>query len=112
MLIFIMQKTVKIISGSKWAAIAAYLLRVHNVAIVFGNTIHLHNCSKADFLMNKQWLCHELTHVEQYTIHGRYFFLWKYFIESIRKGYTNNKYEVEARSRENDFNLLRQVMIE
>ncbi len=107
-----MIKTVKIISASRWAAIAAKVLRVNNVAIVFGNTIHLHNCSKADFLMNKQWVCHELTHVEQYAIHGRYNFLWKYFIEHIKKGYINNKYEVEARSRENDINLLRQVMIE
>mgnify|MGYP000603182555 CR=1 FL=1 len=107
-----MHKTVKIITGSKWAAIAAGIMGVDNVAIVFGNTIHLHNCSKPDFLKNKQWVCHELTHVEQYATHGRYIFLWKYFIEHIRKGYANNKYEVEARNRENDINLLRQVMIE
>lgn len=43
---------------------------------------------------------HELCHVKQYQDHGFFPFLFKYLLESISKGYTNNKFEIEARAAE------------
>lgn len=106
-----MAKQVKIITNSKWAAVAAKLMRVEQIAVVFGNSIHLHQCGREEFLQNKRWLCHELAHVEQYAKHGRYLFLWKYFREHIRRGYASNSFEVEARNREDDDSLLQQINI-
>ncbi len=79
------------------AKIAAKKLRTDNVAIVIGTTIHLYGRSKEEFLQNEKWVKHELCHVKQYKEHGFLSFMAKYLWESIRKGYHNNKYEVEAR---------------
>ena len=43
---------------------------------------------------------HEEKHWEQYQRHGRIKFIILYLIESIRKGYWDNKYEIEARDAE------------
>ncbi|MFN8250399.1 MAG: DUF4157 domain-containing protein [Ferruginibacter sp.] len=86
---------------SSWLAkIAAAKLRSGSVAIVMGNTIHLHNASKKDFLQNHRWLKHELCHVRQFQQHGFVPFIIKYLWESIKKGYYNNRFEVEARAAE------------
>lgn len=106
-----MSRQVKIITDSKWAAIAAKLMKARQIAVVFGNSIHLHQCSREEFLSNKRWLCHELAHVEQYAKHGRYLFLLKYFWEHTRRGYNRNSFEVEARSREYDDSLLQQIKL-
>lgn len=82
------------------ARIAARKLKTSSVAIVFGNTIHLWNSSAADFLQNKKWLKHELCHIRQYKQHGYVGFIIKYVWESLRKGYYNNRFEVEAREAE------------
>lgn len=82
------------------ARIAAFNLKTDRVAIVFGNTIHLWNVSTQDFLKSKTWVAHELKHIEQYKREGSAGFLAKYVWESIRKGYRNNKFEVEAREAE------------
>ncbi len=82
------------------AKIAAWKLGAGNIAIVLGSTIHLFNCSKEKFLHNKRWLAHELCHVQQFQQHGFFPFLIKYGWESLRKGYYNNKFEVEARKAE------------
>ena len=82
------------------AKIAAWKLRSSSVAFVLGNTIHLHNVSREDFLRNGRWVKHELRHIEQFREHGYFPFIWKYLVESIRNGYYKNKYEVEARSAE------------
>lgn len=84
------------------AKIAARKLKASSVAIVFGRTIHLWNSSKEDFLKNERWLKHELCHIRQYKQHGYLGFIAKYLWESLRKGYYNNKFEVEAREAEEE----------
>lgn len=83
------------------ARIAAWKLGTDAVAFVLGSTIHLHNVSKEEFLSHAKWVKHELKHIEQFREHGYYRFIWKYLLESIRKGYYNNRYEREAREAEN-----------
>ena len=91
------------IKENSWVAkIAAWKLKSSSVAIVFGSSIHLWNSSKAAFLQNKKWLKHELCHIRQYKQHGYFGFLIKYLWESLRKGYYNNKFEVEARKAEDE----------
>ena len=84
------------------ARLAAWKLKSDKVAIVIGKTIHLHNTAGLEFLQNKQWVLHELKHVEQFKQHGLLSFIFLYLLESIRHGYINNKYEVEARAAETD----------
>ena len=91
------------VKESSWIAqIAAWKLGSKSVAIVFGKTIYLHHISKNEFLGNERFLKHELCHVRQYQQHGFVGFLLKYLWESLRKGYYNNKFEVEARQAENE----------
>ena len=70
--------------------------------MVLGKTIHLHNITKNEFLQNEQLFKHEMCHVRQYQQHGYLPFLFKYLVESLRKGYYNNKFEVEARAAEDE----------
>lgn len=70
--------------------------------MVLGNTIHLWNATKEEFLQDKRWLKHELCHIQQYKRYGFTGFLLRYIWESICHGYYNNKYEVEARLAEED----------
>jgi hypothetical protein len=91
---------IKIKENSLYAKMAAYKLSTKMVAIVFANTIHLYGVSKQLFLKNESWVKHELKHVEQYSRLGFANFLWQYLIESIKHGYTNNRFEVEAREAE------------
>ena len=81
---------------------AARKLRVKSVAIVIGNTIHLCNATKGELINNKCWLKHELCHIRQFKQHGYFLFTIKYLYESIKVGYYNNKYEIEARAVENE----------
>lgn len=92
----------KIKENSLLARIAAKKLGKKHVAMVVGNTIHLWNTTEAEFLSNEKWLKHELRHVQQYRQYGFFNFLARYAWESMRKGYYNNKYEVEAREAENE----------
>lgn len=90
---------------SGWARLAAYKLGAERVGLVLGSTIHLHNVSKEEFLSDNAWLQHELCHIRQFKEHGFVNFLLKYVWESIKKGYYNNKYEVEARAAEKQAGL-------
>ena len=92
--------TFQIKENSIFAKLAAKKLRKSNMAIVIGKTIHLYGSTKENFLSNPKWLKHEVCHVKQFREHGFIPFLVKYLWESIRKGYYNNKYEVEARAAE------------
>jgi hypothetical protein len=90
-----------LVKENSWIAkLAAKKLSSENVAIVIGKTIHLHNVSKEDFLKDKNWVKHEMCHIDQFKKYGYFNFIAKYLIESIRRGYYNNKYEVEAREAE------------
>jgi hypothetical protein len=90
----------KIKENSWLAKIAAKKLKTSAVAMVLGKTIHLHNASKAEFLLDEKWVKHELCHIKQFKEHGYFGFLVKYLWESLRKGYYNNRFEVEARNAE------------
>lgn len=84
-------------------------MKADQVAIVFGSTIHLHNTDKAEFLNNREWLCHELKHVEQYQQYGFTGFIARYLLEWVKKGYYNNRFEMEARNNEGNTNLIKQA---
>ena len=89
------------IKENSWIAkLAATKLGSKRVAIVIGSTIHLHNTSKEDFLKDKRWVKHELCHVRQFHQNGFFTFIAKYLWESIKHGYYNNRFEVEARNAE------------
>lgn len=70
------------------------------IAIVIGKTIHLHNVSREEFLENERWVKHELEHIRQYRRYGLIPFIIRYLLESAKKGYSNNKYELQAREAE------------
>jgi hypothetical protein len=90
-----------IIKENSWLAkIAAKKLKADSVAMVLGKTIHLYNTTKLNFLGDERWLKHELCHIKQFKEHGYFLFVVKYLWESLRKGYYNNRFEVEARKAE------------
>jgi len=82
------------------ARIAAKKLKSSTVAIVIGNTIHLHNTTKSDFLLNERWVKHELCHIAQYKQYGTFNFIIMYLWETLKKGYYKNKFEEAARRAE------------
>lgn len=84
------------------AWVAAKKLKVNRVAMVFGKTIHLHNTTKEEFLNDKDWLRHELVHIEQYKRYGTIKFIVFYIWYSIKYGYYNNPLEIEAREKEKE----------
>ena len=89
------------IKENSWIAkLAAFKLGSKRVAIVIGKTIHLHNTSKQEFLKDERWVKHELCHVRQFRQNGFLPFIAQYLWESIKHGYYNNKYEIEAREAE------------
>ena len=90
-----------LIKENSWIAkFAAKKLGTQNVAITIGKTIHLYHVSKEDFLKDQKWLKHEMCHINQFKKYGFFNFIAKYFWESLRHGYFNNKYEKEARNAE------------
>lgn len=91
------EKNIRIVEHSPFARIARWVLKSNNVAMVLGKSIHLSGVSREHFLQDQPWVAHELCHVRQFQEHGYLRFLWLYLLESIRVGYYNNRYEVEAR---------------
>lgn len=90
-----------LIKENSWIAkLAAKKLKSENVAIVIGKTIHLYHVSKQDFLKDEKWVKHEMCHIDQFKQYGFLNFISKYLAESMRNGYYNNKYEIEARNSE------------
>lgn len=65
-------------------------------AVTLGHTIIVH----PDARLSRRLLVHELTHVRQWE-EDRLFPL-RYALESLRRGYRNNRYELEAREAERD----------
>lgn len=94
------RKPISIREHSWLARIAAARLGTERVAIVIGHTIHLFGIRSVDFLQNKAWFRHELCHVKQYESYGFIPFVARYLWESLRKGYRQNRFEVEARKAE------------
>ena len=96
-----MSKQAFYIKENSWLAkLAAKKLSTKTVAMVLGKTIHLYGSTKENFLADERWVNHELCHVNQFAAHGNIPFVFKYLWESLRVGYYNNKYEVEAREAE------------
>lgn len=102
---------VSIIEHSFFARFAAWKLRSNRCAIVFGKTIHLWGVSKADFVSNIAWLRHEVAHVYQWRKNTYFLFPILYVWYSIWHGYSNNPYEIEARSAEENQSILENVTI-
>ncbi len=98
------------IKENSWVAkLAAKKMQADKVAIVFGNTIHLHNTSRTEFLNDSDWVCHELKHVQQYQQNGFVGFIGKYLFDWMKNGYHNNRFEVEARESEKDVSLIKKT---
>lgn len=95
-----MMKEVRIKENSLLARVAAFKLKTKRCAIVINQTIHLHNTTRTEFIANRKWLLHELMHIEQYQRYGTLRFIILYLYETMRKGYRNNRFEVEAREAE------------
>lgn len=79
------------------------------MAMVLGNTIHLWNVRREDFLAHKTWVAHEITHVQQFRRYGLVGFCILYLWESARRGYDNNRFELEARRAEEDMPDLGEI---
>ncbi len=88
---------------------AARRLKSPNAAIVIKNDIHLWGVSKTAFLQNLSWTRHEVAHVHQYQQYGVLRFIFLYLMETAQKGYYNNRFEAEARNKEEDQSLLDNV---
>jgi hypothetical protein len=93
-------RPIRIRENSFLARIAALQLQSQQCAIVWKNTIHLHGCSRIDFLQHPAWLKHEYCHVQQWRREGTFRFLFQYIVYSFRYGYQQNPYEIEARNAE------------
>lgn len=91
---------IQIRENSILARVAAKKLGVSQVALTIGKTIHLCRTPRAEFLANERWVKHELAHVEQFGEHGFLRFIVLYLWESARRGYYNNRFEIEARAKE------------
>lgn len=107
----IRQVSIRLHPNSFIARIAAGKLKERSVAITIGRHIYLYGICKDDFLKDKNWICHELAHVEQYAKHGLLRFIFLYLKESIINGYFNNRFEVDARNREHEITLLEKYRI-
>lgn len=98
------------IKENSWVAkLAAKKMQADKAAIVFGNTIHLHNTSRTEFLNDSDWVCHELKHVQQYQENGFVGFIGKYLFAWMKNGYNNNRFEVEARKSEKNVSLIKKT---
>lgn len=98
--------TVLIRENSRLAKIAATQLRSQRVAMVIGSTIHLWGATRQEFLQTPSWVRHEVVHVFQYKKYGVFRFLCLYLWQSARHGYYRNRFELEARAREQEPGLL------
>lgn len=89
----------QIIENSFLSWMARIYMKAPSIAMVIGKKIHLSGVTKEEFLKDKEWLAHELVHIEQFKRFGKWKFLWMYLKESIKNGYYDNKFEVEAREK-------------
>jgi hypothetical protein len=87
----------KILEGSPLARIARMVLKSTNVAMVIGQTVHLSGVKRDRFLADAAWVAHEMEHIRQFREYGFFRFRGMYLVESWKKGYYDNRFEVEAR---------------
>lgn len=86
--------------NSFFARMAAAFRKEPRIAMVLGNTIHLYGVTESTFRSNPRWVRHEMAHIRQFRQYGSAGFTLRYVWEWIRHGYTNNRFEVEARAAE------------
>jgi Domain of unknown function (DUF4157) len=101
--------TVHIKENALLAKCAAWCMHSKTMAITINSTIYLHGTTIEGFLENKDWLLHELAHVHQFKNSSTFIFIAKYLLELLKRGYFNNKYEIEARANEKNNSLLHNV---
>lgn len=100
------------IKENSWIAkIAALKFQNKAVAITIGRTIFLYKTPASDFVQNACWFRHELEHVRQFKKYGIVQFICMYLIETLQKGYYQNKWEVAARAAEKDIQLNKNCRI-
>ena len=101
------------IRQSSWIAkVASWCIKEKDVAFTLFKTIHLSDSTAVVFLNNQRWVAHELAHVRQFATYGNIRFIFMYLSESLRKGYYNNKWEVEARASEDAVEVLQDYYFE
>lgn len=69
-------------------------------AVTISKTCTLYSTDKSYVDMSTRWRKHEDAHKAQYEKYGQIKFLILYLWESCKHGYTNNKFEIEAREAE------------
>ncbi len=100
------------IKENSWLAkLGAIKLKHATCAMVIGNTIHLYKISSTEFTNNLSLLRHEVEHVKQWNKIGFLFFPIQYIWFSVKYGYYNNPFEIEARKAEEDIEFLKWVEI-
>jgi hypothetical protein len=83
------------IYNSKLAKFLGLFVKQENFAITTSESCVRYSCSKGS--VSVPWRKHEECHKRQYLKLGWFNFIRQYILESIKHGYTNNKFEVEAR---------------
>jgi len=96
----------RVVEQSLLARIARLFFGSSKIAMVIGNTIHLSGVNREVFISNRKWLLHEIMHIEQYRQYGVIKFIFLYTLESIKKGYFQNRFEIEAREAEETGTLI------
>lgn len=91
---------IRIKEHTLYARLAARKMKSQSLAIVWRNSVHLCNITREQFLLDKRLVLHELEHVRQFRRYGTLRFVVLYLWEGLRKGYHNNRFEVEARDAE------------
>jgi hypothetical protein len=81
------------------AKIFGKLNRSNSYAVTFGQTAY-YSVSEEEVLKSPKWIKHENRHKEQYAEYGFFKFLVKYIYYSIRYGYEDNPFEIDARKAE------------
>lgn len=84
------------------AKMAAGYRKSGRMAMVLGKTIHLYGVSRKQFLAERNWVQHELKHIEQFERLGYLRFLARYAWLSYKYGYYNHPMEQEARRAEKE----------
>ena len=71
----------------------------HEVAMI--DPLFMNILTIGDSIITEKLYKHEKMHIEQVKRDGRFKFIIKYLYYTIRYGYKNNPYEIEAREAEN-----------
>lgn len=94
-MVYLRLKTDTLVSMIAFRLIRSF--RDRAVASTIGKTIHLHAITPEAFVERRAFLRHELQHAIQFNTIK--FFWLKYIWQTIRHGYFNNPYEIEAREK-------------